>query len=84
MGLVDVIASVLGVCGALIGISGWFAGAIRKSYAAEREFLHIKSLINQGYQDIDKQVSILIDRVEKIEDLMQEMVVNQRRSNNNH
>ena len=73
MEFVSVVSGVLGVVGALVGISGWFAGAVKKSYAAEREFMHIKALINESYSDVDKELGILSARVEKMEDLLLEI-----------
>lgn len=75
MELVNFVAAGLGVIGAVIGAMGWFAGAVKKTYAAEREFLHLRSTMNQGYQDIEKELSILSARLERIELLLLEIEI---------
>lgn len=73
MELVNLLAALLGVVGAIFGGASWFAAAVKKSYAAEREFLHIRGLINEGYADIDRELGILSGRVERIELLLIEI-----------
>lgn len=75
MDYVDFVAAALGIVGALVGGAGWFAGAVKKSYAAEREFLHLRNTMNQGYSDIEKQVSILSARCERMELLLLEIEI---------
>lgn len=72
MELVNLVAAALGIVGALVGGAGWFAGAVKKSYAAEREFLHLRSTMTQGYSDVEKELSILSARLERVELLLLE------------
>lgn len=65
--LVNFVAAGLGIIGALVGGAGWFAGAVKKSYAAEREFLHIRADIAQGYKGIENELELLSARVERME-----------------
>lgn len=75
MELVNLVAAALGIVGALVGGASWFAGAVKKSYAAEREFLHLRSAMNQGYSDIEKELSILSARLERMELLLLEIEI---------
>lgn len=75
MELVNFVAAGLGIIGALVGGAGWFAGAVKKSYAAEREFLHLRSTMNQGYADIEQEISKLSARIERMQLLLIEIEV---------
>ena len=73
MEVLAVVSSVLGVCGALIGLISWYSSAVRKAYAAEREFLHLKALINSSFGDIENEVMVLNSKVESIHLLLLEI-----------
>ena len=57
---------VLGSAGFFSGIYFWWSGSIKKTYAAERDFLHLKrnqEMITQGITDLEDEMRNYTDRI---------------------
>lgn len=68
MATLEVLALALGLVSTVAGGLAWYASMVRKSYAAEREFNHIKNAIAQLSENIKVYVAEI---EEQSQDLME-------------
>jgi hypothetical protein len=61
--LMTVISLVMGVSSFIGGIILWYKGSVEKSYAAQRDFGHLK----RNYENLSNAINILIEQVEVVE-----------------
>jgi hypothetical protein len=63
----SIVLGVLSICTFVGGTIAWYAGSVRKGYAAQRDFEHLKNNYKQMSQviaDIDKELDSRFDRLD--------------------
>lgn len=73
MEVVDVVSVALGLGGACFGALSWYTGAVRKQYASERQYEHIRALVNQSFSDIEQELKFLSVTCQRNAELLSEI-----------
>lgn len=66
--LISILSLALGLSSAAIGVTFWYRSIVRKSYAAERDFGHLKrhyESLSQGQAELAREFDTRLDSLER-------------------